>query len=638
MEKKQFQAESKKLLDLMIHSIYTHKEIFLRELVSNASDAVDKLAYLALTDDKVGLSRSDFSIWIKADKDARTLTISDNGIGMTKDELENNLGVIARSGSLQFKQDLNPEEHPDVDIIGQFGVGFYSASMVSDTVTVKSRAYGSDQAYCWESSGADGYTIAECDKEDVGTEIIMKLKEDTEDDRYSQFLDSYRLRNLIKKYSDYIRYPIRMEVEKTRRKEQPADAPEDAKPEWETYREEEVLNSMVPLWQRNKDQVTEEEKNDFYKEQFGDFEDPLLSFQVSVEGAVTYKALLYVPARTPYDFYTREYQKGLALYSSGVMIMEKCADLLPEHFRFVRGVVDSQDLSLNLSREMLQQTKELKVISNNLEKKIKSELLKLQVNDKKKYETFYRAFGLQLKYGVVADYGAHKEKLRDLLLFQTSQGEEMTTLSDYVARMKDEQPFIYYAAGEAAEQIAKLPQAERIAARGYEILYLTDEIDEFTLQILGAQEGKSFKSINDDDALPETEEEKALAQKQTEENKDVLDFVKETLGDKIKEARISKKLVSHPVCMTTDGPLSLGMERYLNQAKGEGDPREIVAPRILELNPNSTAFTALRTAVTEDVEKAKKYTEILYNQALLIANLPIEDPARYADLVCSLMQ
>ena len=638
MGKKQFQAESKKLLDLMIHSIYTHKEIFLRELVSNASDAVDKLAYLALTDDKVGLSRSDFSIWIKADKDARTLTISDNGIGMTKDELENNLGVIARSGSLQFKQDLNPEEHPDVDIIGQFGVGFYSAFMVSDTVTVKSRAYRSDQAYCWESSGADGYTITECDKEDVGTEIIMKLKEDTEDDRYSQFLDSYRLRNLIKKYSDYIRYPIRMEVEKTRRKEQPADAPEDAKPEWETYQEEEVLNSMVPLWQRNKDQVTEEEKNDFYKEQFGDFEDPLLSFQVSVEGAVTYKALLYVPARTPYDFYTREYQKGLALYSSGVMIMEKCADLLPEHFRFVRGVVDSQDLSLNLSREMLQQTRELKVISNNLEKKIKSELLKLQVNDKKKYETFYRAFGLQLKYGVVADYGAHKEKLRDLLLFQTSQGEEMTTLSDYVARMKEEQPFIYYAAGEAAEQIAKLPQAERIAARGYEILYLTDEIDEFTLQILGAQEGKSFKSINDDDALPETEEEKALAQKQTEENKDILDFVKETLGDKIKEARISKKLVSHPVCMTTDGPLSLGMERYLNQAKGEGDPREIVAPRILELNPNSTAFAALRTAVTEDAEKAKKYTEILYNQALLIANLPIEDPARYADLVCSLME
>ena len=637
MEKKQFQAESKKLLDLMIHSIYTHKEIFLRELVSNASDAVDKLAYLALTDDKVGMARSDFGIWIKTDPKARTLTISDNGIGMTREELENNLGVIARSGSLQFKQELNREENPDVDIIGQFGVGFYSAFMVSDVVTVKSRAYGGDKAYCWESSGADGYTITECDKETVGTDIIMKLKEDTEDDRYSQFLDSYRLRGLIKKYSDYIRYPIRMEVEKTRREELPEDAPEDAKPKWETYYEEEILNSMVPLWQRNKSQVTEEEKNDFYKEQFGDFEDPLLSFQVSVEGAVTYKALLYIPARTPYDFYTREYQKGLALYSSGVMIMEKCADLVPEYFRFVRGVVDSQDLSLNLSREMLQHTKSLKVISSNLEKKIKSELTKLQTNDPAKYEAFFRAFGLQLKYGVVADYGAHKEVLRDLLLFETSHGEEMTTLSAYVARMQEDQQYIYYAAGETAERIAKLPQAERITDRGYEILYLTDEIDEFTLQVLNEQEGKSFKSINDDDALPETEEDKARAQQQAEENKDVLAFVKDVLGDKIKEARISKKLISHPVCMTTDGPLSLEMERYLNQAKGEGDPREIVAQRILELNPNSTAFEALRTAVTEDPEKAKRYTEILYNQALLIANLPLEDPARYADLVCSLM-
>lgn len=637
MEKKQFQAESKKLLDLMIHSIYTHKEIFLRELVSNASDAVDKLAYLALTDDKVGMARSDFEIWIKPDKEARTLTISDNGIGMTKDDLEHNLGVIARSGSLQFKEKLEKKEDADVDIIGQFGVGFYSAFMVSDVVTVKSRAYGSDKAYCWESSGADGYTVAECDKETPGTEIIMKIKEDSEEERYSQFLDTYHLRSLVKKYSDYIRYPIKMEVEKTRQKEKPADAPDDYKPEWETYTEVETLNSMVPLWQKNKDQVTEEERNTFYKEQFGDFEDPLLSLQVSVEGAVTYKALLYVPARTPYDFYTREYQKGLALYSSGVMIMEKCADLLPEHFRFVRGIVDTQDLSLNLSREMLQQTKGLKVISTNLEKKIKSELMKLQTNDMEKYKTFFQAFGLQLKYGVVADYGAHKDMLRDLLLFQTSHESNMTTLSDYVSRMPENQKFIYYAAGETAERIAKLPQTERIAASGYEMLYLTDEIDEFTLQVLAEQEGKAFKSINDDDALPETEEEKAEAEKQAEENKDVLAFVKETLGDKIKEARISKKLVSHPVCMTTDGPLSLEMEKYLNQMKGEGDPREIVAQRVLELNPNSGAFAALRAAVSEDPEKAKKYAEILYNQALLIANLPVEDPARYADLVCSLM-
>lgn len=637
MEKKQFQAESKKLLDLMIHSIYTHKEIFLRELVSNASDAVDKLAYLALTDDKVGMARSDFEIWIKPDKEARTLTISDNGIGMTKDDLEHNLGVIARSGSLQFKEKLEKKEDADVDIIGQFGVGFYSAFMVSDVVTVKSRAYGLDKAYCWESSGADGYTVAECDKETPGTEIIMKIKEDSEEERYSQFLDTYHLRSLVKKYSDYIRYPIKMEVEKTRQKEKPADAPDDYKPEWETYTEVETLNSMVPLWQKNKDQVTEEERNTFYKEQFGDFEDPLLSLQVSVEGAVTYKALLYVPARTPYDFYTREYQKGLALYSSGVMIMEKCADLLPEHFRFVRGIVDTQDLSLNLSREMLQQTKGLKVISTNLEKKIKSELVKLQTNDMEKYKTFFQAFGLQLKYGVVADYGAHKDMLRDLLLFQTSHESNMTTLSDYVSRMPEGQKFIYYAAGETAERIAKLPQTERIAASGYEMLYLTDEIDEFTLQVLAEQEGKAFKSINDDDALPETEEEKAEAEKQAEENKDVLAFVKETLGDKIKEARISKKLVSHPVCMTTDGPLSLEMEKYLNQMKGEGDPREIVAQRVLELNPNSGAFAALRAAVSEDPEKAKKYAEILYNQALLIANLPVEDPARYADLVCSLM-
>lgn len=634
MAKKQFKAESKRLLDLMINSIYTHKEIFLREIISNASDAADKLAYRALTDDKVGLNRSDLQITIIPDKENRTLTISDNGIGMTKEELEQNLGTIARSGSLQFKQEL--EDKGDTDIIGQFGVGFYSAFMVADKVTVTSRACGADEAWCWESHGADGYTITPAEKPDVGTDIVMVIKADTEEENYSQYLETYRLTELVKKYSDYIRYPIRMELEHSHRKERPADAPEDYKDEYETHREWETLNSMVPLWQRSKAEVTDEEYNDFYKEKYGDWEAPLAVVHVSAEGQVEYRAMLYVPARAPYDFYTREFEKGLQLYSSGVLIMDKCADLLPDYFRFVRGVVDSQDFSLNISREVLQHTRVLKVIAANLEKKIKAELLKIQKDDREKYEKFWASFGRQLKYGVMEDYGAHKELLKDLLLFYSSKEEKLVTLAEYAGRMAEGQPFIYYACGESAAQIARLPQAERILEKGYEILYLTEEPDEFIMNTLGAWEEKPFKSIADDDALPQTDEEKAEAEKKAEENKDVLDFVKETLGDQIKEVRISRILKSGAVCLTADGPITLEMEKYFAKMEPER-AAEMKAQRVLELNPDSGAFAALRGALGEDREKAAKYAQLLYDQALLIAGLPISDPAAYTELVCSLM-
>ena len=476
MAKKQFKTESKRILDLMINSIYTHKEIFLRELISNASDALDKLAYKSLTDDSVGLSRSDFKIHLAVDKDARTLTISDNGIGMTQEELENNLGVIARSGSLQFKEEMAKAEgadSADTDIIGQFGVGFYSAFMVADHITVTSRAYGSDTAYRWESSGADGYTITPCDKETVGTDIVLHIKEDGEEEQYSQYLEQNRIERLIKKYSDYIRYPITMEMQRERMKEKPADAGEDYKPEWETYTETETLNSMVPLWQRPKKDVTQEEYDRFYQDKFGDFEKPLATITVDAEGTVSYKALLFIPGRTPYDFYTREYEKGLQLYSSGVLIMDKCGDLLPEHFRFVKGVVDTPDVSLNISRELLQHTRQLKVISTNLEKKIKAELSRLQKDDAEKYETFWNAFGRNLKYGVVSDYGVHKDMLLDLLMFHSSHDDKLTSLAQYKERMAEDQEFIYYAVGEDAGKLSKLPQAERILDKGYEILYLT---------------------------------------------------------------------------------------------------------------------------------------------------------------------
>ena len=640
MEKKQFQAESKRLLDLMINSIYTHKEIFLRELISNASDAVDKLAYKSLTDDKVGLNREDFKITLTPDQVKRTLTISDNGIGMTKEELEQNLGTIARSGSLQFKQDMAAAEGDkpsDVDIIGQFGVGFYSAFMVADRVTVTSRAYGADEAWQWESTGADGYTLTQCGKDTVGTDIVLHIKANTDDDKYDEYLEQYRLAELIKKYSDYVHYPIVMLMHKSRQKPRPEDAGDDYKPEWEDYDEWETLNSMVPLWQRPKSEVKAEEYNQFYKEKYGDWEDPLSVIHVSAEGAVEYKAMLYIPSHAPFDFHSRDYQKGLQLYSSGVLIMDKCADLLPDHFRFVRGVVDSADFSLNISREVLQHTQVLKIIANNLEKKIKAELLKLQKDDRAKYETFWSAFGRQIKYGMLEDYGIHKDMLKDLLLFHSSKDGKLTTLAEYRQRMAEDQEYIYYACGESVDQIARLPQAERILDKGYEILYLTEEPDEFIMNGLGAWDEKSFKPVTDEDALPQTDEEKAAAEKKAEESKDVLTFVKETLGDKIKEARVSKILKSGAVCLTADGPVTIEMEKYFSRMDPER-AQGMKAQRVLELNPDSGAFAALREAVDADPEKAKKYAELLYDQALLIAGLPLEDPAAYTELVCSLMK
>ncbi|MBO5339508.1 MAG: molecular chaperone HtpG [Oscillospiraceae bacterium] len=636
MAKKQFKAESKRLMDLMINSIYTHKEIFLREIISNASDAVDKLAYKALTDDKVAVKRKDFQIVITPDKQERTLTVSDNGIGMTREELETNLGTIAKSGSFQFKQELGDDKAASkVDVIGQFGVGFYSAFMVADHVTVTTRAYGSDEAWMWESSGADGYTVTPCDKQSVGTDIVMHIKANADEENYDQYLETYKLQELIKKYSDYIRYPIRMEVEDYRMKEKPADAGEDYKPEWETVREWQTINSMVPIWQRQKSKVKKEDYDSFYKEKFADWQEPLSVIHTSGEGAVEYKALLYIPGQAPYDFYTREYEKGLQLYSSGVMIMDKCADLLPEHFRFVRGVVDSQDFSLNISREMLQHTRQLKVIAGNLEKKIKSELVKLQKDDREKYEKFWDAFGMQIKVGMVSDYGIHKELLKDLLLFWSSKEGKNTTLAAYKDRMPEDQPYYYYACGESVDKIDRLPQVERIKDKGYEILYLTQDVDEFVMKALDELDGKKIKSVSDEDALPRTEEEEKQAQAKAEAGKAVVDFVKQALGDKVKDVRISRILKSGAVCMTADGQMSLEMEKYLRKVEGKNDIR---AERVLELNPDAEAFAALRRAVDEDKELAADYAQLLYGQALLLADLPLEEPAQFAALVCKLMR
>lgn len=638
MAKKEFKAESKRLLELMINSIYTHKEIFLREIISNASDAIDKLAYVALTDDKVGMNRSDFKIVVVPDKENRTLTVSDNGIGMTKEELEHNLGTIAQSGSFQFKKDLSDEDKTksDTDVIGQFGVGFYSAFMVSDKITVISKAYGSDKAYKWESEGADGYTITECEKNSVGTDVIMHIKPDTEDEDYCEYLEEYGLEHLIKKYSDYIRYPIRMEVTKSRQKEKPADAPEDYKPEWEEYKEWETVNSMIPVWQKNKKDVTEEEYNDFYKQKFGDFEDPLCSISIAAEGVVSYKALLFIPAKAPYDYYTRDFEKGLQLYSSGVLIMDKCSDLLPEYFRFVRGVVDTPDVSLNISREMLQHDRQLKTISANIEKKVKARLIKMQQEEPEKYERFWNAFGRQIKYGAAADYGMHKDQLLDLMMFDSSKENKLTSFEQYVSRMPEEQEYIYYAAGENEAQLAKLPQAERILDKGYEIFWCTDDVDEFVMQFVGEYKGKKTKSVNDDDALPESDEEKKQAEQKAADNKEVLDFVKETLGGKIKEARISRILKSHACCLTAEGGVSIEMEKYMRKQGGE--LADFEGEHVLELNADSSAFAAMKNAMATDKELAAKYAKILYDQALLIAGLPLEDPSEYSDLVCSLMK
>ena len=637
MAKKQFKAESKRLMDLMINSIYTHKEIFLRELISNASDAEDKLAYKSLTDDTVDVKRGDLKITIVPDKDKRTLTVSDNGVGMTREELENNLGTIAKSGSGQFKAELAEDDKAadKIDVIGQFGVGFYSAFMVADSVSVISRAWGSDEAFLWQASGADGYTVTPCEKDAPGTDIIMHLKANADEEDYDQYLETYKLQDLIKKYSDYIRYPIIMEVEDYRQKEKPADAGEDYKPEWETVKEWKTINSMVPLWQRQKSQVKPEEYNAFYKEKFGDWQEPLSVIHTSAEGAVTYKAMLYIPSETPYDFYTREYQKGLQLYSSGVLIMDKCADLLPDHFRFVRGVVDSADFSLNISREVLQHTRQLKTIASNLEKKVKSELMKLQKEDREKYEKFWKAFGAQIKYGVVSEYGQHKELLKDLLMFHSSKEGANTTLAAYKDRMPEDQPYYYYACGESADKIAKLPQVERILDKGYEILYCTEDVDDFVMKALDEIDGKKVKSVSDEDALPQSDEEKKAAEEKAEAAKDVLDAVKEALGEQVSAVRTSAILKSGACCLTADGPVSLEMEKYMRKVDGEHAPK---AQRVLELNPDSAPYAAMKRALDAgDKDTLSKYAQLLYGQALLIAGLSLDDPAGYAQLVCSLM-
>ena len=636
MAKKQFKAESKRLLDLMINSIYTHKEIFLRELISNASDAIDKLAYRALTDDSVGLNRSDFLIRLTPDQDAGTLTVSDNGIGMSREEMEENLGTIAHSGSLQFKTALEKQE--DIDIIGQFGVGFYAAFMVADKVTVISKKYGSDEAWKWESAGADGYTVSACEKENVGTDVILTLKKDTDDEKYSDYLQEYRLRSLVRKYSDYIRYPIRMEVETSRPIEEPesdGEKNDDKEPKYETVREDQTLNSMVPLWQKAKKDVTKEEYESFYREKFFDYEAPAGVIHVSVEGAVTYKALLFIPSKAPYDFYTKDYKSGLQLYSSGVMIMEHCEDLVPEYFRFVRGVVDTQDLSLNISRELLQHTRELKTIAANLEKKIKAELLRLQSEDRETYEKFYAAFGRQLKYGLVSDYGMHKEMLQDLVEFRSDKEGKLVTLKEYCAAMPASQKHIYYAAGNSADQLSKLPQTKMLRDRGFDVLLLTEQVDEFIPQTLNKVEEHEFRNILTDDLELATDEEKKAAEEKAEAFKGCLDFLKETLGDKVADVRISSDLGEHPLTMVPDGGMSFEMEKYFRTLDPNSDYH---CGRILEVNAEHPALKALAENMESDPEKAKKYAELLYCQGLLMANLPLEDPTAYTDLVCELMR
>ena len=636
MEKKQFKAESQRLMDLMINSIYTHKEIFLREIISNASDAIDKLAYRALTDDKVGLNRDDFKIVVVPDKQARTLTVSDNGIGMTQEEMENNLGTIAKSGSLQFKKETEDADDAELDIIGQFGVGFYSAFMVADKVTVISKAYGADTAWKWESEGVDGYTIEPWEKETVGTDVIMSIKANGEEENYDDYLTPYALSNLIKKYSDYIRYPIRMEMEHSRQKPKPEDAGEDYKPEYEQVKEWETINSMVPIWQRPKSKVTQEEYNDFYKGKFGDWQDPLLSIHIAAEGNVEYKALLYIPGQVPMNYFTTDYKKGLQLYSSGVMIMEKCPDLLPDHFSFVQGIVDTPDVSLNISREMLQHDRQLKVIANNIEKKVKSELVKLMKDDREKYEQFWAAFGMQFKYALMNAYGNNRDTLRDLMLFWSSKEDKLTSLQEYVDRMPESQEKIYYVCADSVEHAAKMPQAERVLKAGYEVLYLTVDEDEIVLQMLENAGGKPFVSVADENALPVTEEEKANVEQAEKDHKDVLDFAQETLKDQVAKVRLSKILQSGSVCLTAEGPVSLEMEKYFRKMRRDFPMQ---AQKVLEINPDSSAFQALcNTFQVGDKEKAAAYVEILYNQALIIADFPLPDPARYAELVCGLMQ
>ena len=625
MEKQQFKAESQRLLDLMINSIYTHKEIFLREILSNASDAMDKLAYIALTDDKVGVNRDDLSITIVRDEKNRTITVSDNGIGMNQAEMEENLGTIAKSGSLKFKQEMEQQE--DIDIIGQFGVGFYSAFMVASSVTVISKKHGEDTAWQWVSDGVDGYTIEPCEKETVGTDIIMTIKDDTEEENYTEFLQEYTIRQLVKKYSDYIRYPIRMEISKSRKKED-GDG-------YESYMELDTLNSMVPLWQRSKKDVTQEEYESFYREKFFDYNKPLKTIHISTEGSVTFKALLYIPGKAPFDFYTREFKPGLQLYSSGVMIMENCEELLPDHFRFVKGIVDSQDLSLNISREMLQHDRQVAIIARNIEKKIKQELAAMLENDRESYEQFYAAFGRQLKYGTVSDYGAHKEATKDLLLFFSNKEKKLVSLKEYVASMPEGQEKIYFVPGESRDRLSKLPQVQTLAAKGYDVLLFTDDVDEFLPQTLMSYEEKPFCNAASEDLGLQTEEEKKALEEKAEEMKGFLTFVKEALGEGVQEVRLSADLGSHPVAMVPDGGMSFEMEKYMKRMNPE---MALPVGRILELNVEHDAVKALHSAMTEDPLKAKDYAQLLMYQAQLMADLPIDDPAAYTELVCKLMK
>lgn len=625
MEKKEFKAESRRLLDLMINSIYTHKEIFLRELISNASDAIDKLYFKSLTDDKVGLNKDDFAIEIKTDKTARTLKISDNGIGMTEDELENNLGTIANSGSFKFKNENKLEE--DVDIIGQFGVGFYSAFMVAKEVTVISKAYGSDKAYKWTSSGAEGYSIEECTKENPGTEITLVLKDNTDDENYDEYLEQYKIQSLVKKYSDYIRFPVKMDMQKSRLKE-------GAENEYEDYTENITLNSMVPIWRKNKSELKDEDYNSFYKEKFFDFTDPLIHIHTKAEGTATYNALLYIPSKAPYDYYSKEYEKGLQLYSSGVLIMDKCSDLLPDHFSFVKGLVDSEDLSLNISREMLQHDRQLKLIAKSLERTIKNELTKLLKNNREKYEEFYKAFGLQLKFGVYNNYGSNKDAVKDLLMFHSSSENKLVTLEEYVSRMPENQKYIYYACGESISRIDHLPQTELIKDKGFEILYFTDNVDEFAIRMLMSYNDKEFKSVSAGDLDIETPEEKEELKEKEEESKDLFGFMQEKLDGKVKTVRLSRRLKTHPVCLTSDGALSVEMEKVLNSMPND---QKVKADKVLEINPEHPVFETLKKLYTTDKEKVEKYSRLLYNQALMIEGMPVEDPVEFSNLVCELM-
>ncbi|MEE3362811.1 MAG: molecular chaperone HtpG [Anaerovoracaceae bacterium] len=644
MAKKQFRAESKRLLDMMINSIYTHREIFLREIISNASDASDKLYYKGLSEKIPGIKREDFEIRITPDREARTLTISDKGIGMTKEQLYDDLGVIAKSGSGDFKSGIEENDgdsEADIDIIGQFGVGFYSAFMVAKHVTVISKAYGEDTAYIWESDGADGYTVRETEKDSTGTDVILTLRDDTEDDKYSEYLDEWTIRQLVTKYSDYIRYPITMMCDKTKVKEGTEDLKDEngdpLPPEYEHYSELETLNSMVPLWKRRKSDISDEDYSNFYKDKYYDNTDPLKVIHTNVDGVISYSALLYIPGRAPYDYYSKNYEKGLQLYSSGVKIMDKCPDLLPDYFSFVKGLVDSQDLSLNISREMLQHDRQLRAIEQRLEKKIQSELLDMQEKERDKYEEFWKNFGLQIKFGIYDNFGMNKDKLQDLLMFYSSSEKKLVTLKEYTQRMAPDQENIFYASGEDVSRIDKLPQTEAVKDRGFEILYLTDAVDEFAVKTMMDYDGKTFKSISDDDIdLGETEEEKKAAEEREKSSRDMLDFMKDSLDGKVTEVRLSQRLRSHPVCLTTKGGISMEMEKVLN-AMPDGSNPDIKAQRVLEINAGHPIMSTLEDAFENDKDTLRVYTEILYDEALLIEGMPVEDPVEFSNKVCDLM-